>query len=337
LTLAGDARTLAGVLAAGTTLAQPAMLSASSDMLVFASSTVPYGNASRLEAVDRTGTRLRFWETPEAQNWPRLSPDGGMLARQRVDPLRNTPDLWVDDLTRRSTLRVTTAVEPDIRPVWSPEGRHIAYVSGNLPFRPGMRTLSIAAADGTGVTRSLQCPGEYCEPTDWTQSGLLVNVLAGQSWDVWIVPLEGAAPRPLLAEAIVERDARMSYDGRWIAYVSDETGRPQVSVRSIEGPPQRIVVSNDGGDQPVWGHEGSELFFVDPEGQLCSVSVHWSRDGRPQFGLPVKLSVPPIGRGHWGTPYDVSPDGRRIYFLRRNDDPPPREIHVVVGWRALLQ
>jgi hypothetical protein len=119
--------------------------------------------------------------------------------------------------------------------------------------------------------------------------------------------------------------------------VSDESGRPQVSVRSVNGPPQRIVVSNEGGDQPVWGHDGNELFFIDPEGQLCSASVHWGRDGLPDIGLPVKLSVPPIGRGHWGTPYDVSPDGRRIYFLRRNDDPPPREIHVVVGWRALFQ
>jgi hypothetical protein len=86
----------------------------------------------------------------------------------------------------------------------------------------------------------------------------------------------------------------------------------------------------------VWRGDGEELFFVDPDGQLRSVSVHWNRDGRPGFGLPTSLNVPPIGRGHWGTPYDVSPDGTRTYFLRRNDDPAPREIHVVIGWRALL-
>jgi hypothetical protein len=336
LTLTGEARTLTGVSAAGTTLTQPVMVSASADMLVFASSTVPYRNASRLEAVDRAGTRLRLWETPEAQNWPRLSPDGGLLARQRVDPIRNTPDLWVEDLGRGSTLRVTTAIEPDIRPVWSPDGRHLAYVSGNLPFRSGKRTLSIASADGTAVTPALPCPSEYCEPTDWTQSGLLVNVLVGQSWDVWIAPLEGAGSRPLLAEAFVERDARLSRDGRWIAYVSDETGRPQVSVRSIVGPAQRTVISSEGGDQPVWRRDGRELFFIDPEGHLRSVSVQWGRDNRPSFGLPTRLNLAPIGRGHWGTPYDVSPDGSRIYLLRRNDDPLPREIHVVIGWRALL-
>jgi hypothetical protein len=86
----------------------------------------------------------------------------------------------------------------------------------------------------------------------------------------------------------------------------------------------------------VWRSDGTELFFVDLQGHLRSVSVRWSRDGLPTFGLPAKLNVPPLGRGHWGTPYDVSPDGGRIYFLRRNDDPPPHEIHVVIGWRALL-
>jgi hypothetical protein len=98
LTVAVVSKALAGVSAAGTTLIHSAMVSASADMLVFAAATVPYGN--RLEAVDRSGHRLRFWEEPEAQNWPRLSPDGQLLARQRVDPLRNTPDVWVEDLVR---------------------------------------------------------------------------------------------------------------------------------------------------------------------------------------------------------------------------------------------
>src|SRR4030095_4612261 len=112
--------------------------------------------------------------------------------------------------------------------------------------------------------------------------------------------------QPVLAEPVNERDARMSRDGRWIAYVSDESGRPEVSVRTGAGPPKRVVGSGEGGDQPVWRPDGAELFFVDPQGQLRSVSVQWSRDGAPTFGLPAKLNVPTIGRGHWGTPYDAS-------------------------------
>jgi hypothetical protein len=128
----------------------------------------------------------------------------------------------------------------------------------------------------------------------------------------------------------------MSRDGKWIAYVSSESGRPEVSVRSVSGSPKRIAISSEGGDHPVWRRDNGELFFVDPQGQLRSVSVRWSRNGLPTFGLPLRTDVR-IGHGHWGTPYDVSHDRSRFYFLRRNDDPPPSEIHVVIGWRALLE
>jgi eukaryotic-like serine/threonine-protein kinase len=337
LTVAADARTI-GFSVGESTLYHPMMLSASADVLAFAESVVPSGN--RLESVDRSGQRLRVWNEPEAQNWPRVSPDGHRLARQRVDGLRNNPDIWVEDLQRATKVRVTTAVEPDIQPVWSPDGRHLAYVSGNLPGRPGKRMLSIAAADGTGVVRAFPCPSAYCEPTDWSPDGrvLLVNVRDTRGWDVWTVSAEGSgAVQPLLAEAFPERDARFSPDGRWIAYVSEESGRSELSVRSVSGPPKRIVLSGDGGAQPVWRRDGAELFFVEPRGRLQSVSVHWTGDGAPRFGLPTQLNVPPIGFGHWGTQYDVSPDGNRVYFLRRNEDRPPHEIHVVIGWRALLE
>jgi Tol biopolymer transport system component len=335
LTFDGDPVTIDGVSATGTSITQPAMVSASADVLVVATGTVPYGN--RLEAVTRAGERLQLWEPAEAQNWPRISPNGRYLARQRVDALANTPDIWVGDLARGTEIRVTTALEPDLRQTWSADSRYLAYVTGSLPGRPGKRMLQIAAADGTGVLRTLPCPGAYCEPTDWSTIGLLVNVIDGARQDVWIVPADGAAAaQPLLAEAFPERDAQLSPDGRWVAYVSEESGRPEVLIRTIAGVPERIAVSASGGDHPTWRRDGRELFFVDPNGQLQSVPVVWSR-GRPSLGLPVKMNVPPIGRGHWGTPYDVSPDGERIYFLRRNDDAAPNEMHVVIGWRALLR
>src|SRR4029453_945809 len=142
--------------------------------------------------------------------------------------------------------------------------------------------------------------------------------------------------RPLLDAPFVERDARISSDGNWIAYVSEESGRPEVSVRRLEGPPQREVMSAGGGDQPVWRRDGKELFFVDPQGQLRAVPVVTSPRGTVAFGTPVVLNVPAIGFGHFGTQYDVSPDGQRIYFLDRTREPAPREIGFVMGWQALL-
>ena len=331
-----DARTI-GLSDAASTLYRPMLLSASTDVLAFADSIVPWG--TRLQVAGRNGDQLRVWSEPQPQNWPRVSPDGRWLASQRVDGPSNNPDIWVEDLERGTRVRVTTAPVPDIQAVWSPDSHRLAYVSGNIPGRSGKRVLNIAAADGTGVVRSMPCPGNYCEPTDWTRDGvLLVNVIEGQSSDVWIVQaVDGEIARPVLHEAFDERDARMSPVGQWVAYVSNETGRPEVSARSMSGAVRRVTVSAAGGAQPVWRRDGQELFFVDPGGDLRSVPVRWSTDGTPTFGVSSKLAAGPVGFGHWGTQYDLSPDGSRVYFLRRNDDPAPHEFHIVMGWQALLE
>jgi len=122
-----------------------------------------------------------------------------------------------------------------------------------------------------------------------------------------------------------------------VAYVSEETGRPEVSVQTIDASPRREVISVAGGDQPVWNRNGRELFFVDPDGRLRSTAVSMGAGGRPVFRNPVLLDVPPIGSGHSGTQYDVSPDGRRIHFFDRRMEPPPSEFGVVVGWRGMLR
>jgi len=307
------------------------MLSASADVLAAVSSQIPYG--SRLGSTGRNGEDPRLWKERETQNWPRLSPDGRRLARQRIDALRGNPALWVDDLERDTRVRVTTV---GMLPVWSPDGNRLAYLSGTR-FKPH---LSLAAADSTGAVAILPCPRSNCEPTDWSPDGrrLIVNVRDDSGGDVWAVSTDPkGSSEPLLAEPFTERDARLSPDGRWIAYVSEESGRAEVSVRSVSGPPRRIVISGGGGDQPVWRRDGAELFFVDPQGRLRSVAVRPGADANLTFGAPVELEVPPIGSGHMGTQYDVSPDGRRVYFLDRAQDPPPHEIVVLLGWRALLR
>lgn len=338
LELVGDPQTLT-IKAGGNTPYHPAMLSASNNVLAFATFSVPYG--SRLGSIDRTGNDVQLTAEREAQGWPRISPDGRRLALQRIDVVRGNPDIWVKDLERGTQVRVTTAAEPDMLSGWSPDGNRLAYVSGQPLGRPGKRNLTIAAADGTGIIRTFPCPGDYCEPTDWTGDGrLIVNVRDARGADVWTIATEaGDSSKPLLAEPFTERDARISPDGRWITYVSEESGRPEVSVRNLSGSPTRIVISGGGGDQPVWNRSGSELFFVDPQGRLNSVSVRQTPNATPRFGVPVELKVPPIGFGHWGTQYDVSPDGHRVYFLEREVAPTqlPHEIGLLLGWPALLR
>jgi Tol biopolymer transport system component len=198
--------------------------------------------------------------------------------------------------------------------------------------------LVVAAGDGTGVLQTMACPDTYCETTDWTRDGdVIVNVRGPRGADVWAVPTApGQHPRPLLQESYVERDARVAPNGRWISYVTEENGRPEIAVRTLKGGLARAVVSGAGGDQPVWRRDGLELFFVNPQGRLCSVLVRQRADGTPVFGAQRILDIPDVGFGHFGTQYDVSPDGSRIYFLQRTDAQPPRQIEFVMGWRALL-
>lgn len=309
----------------------PALMSASATVLAYASGVIPWGSQSA--RIDRDGSNLRVEPNNQLSGFPRVSPDGRFLARHRVDPVRSNPDIWVDDLERGSTLRLTTSAEFDVMPVWSPDGTQVAYRSGRL-VKP---TIGFAASDGSGVKRTMACPKSPCEPSDWSPDGRFLVLTVGGT-DVWTMPVgsEGQA-QPLLTEPFTERDARLSPDGRWIAYVSDETGRPEVSVRSLTGTARRYVVSSGGGDQPVWRRDGTELFFAGLEGHLFAVPVSPGPNAGLSFGAATKLNVPPLGERHRGTTYDVSLDGRSVYFEHQTDQNPPREFGVVLGWRALVK
>jgi Tol biopolymer transport system component len=339
LRLTGDPRTLPVTVGANTPY-HSAMLSASADLLATVAMPVPFGVQLGTAARDGTGVRLA---ERRVQNWPRLSPDGRRMARQIIDPARGNPDVWVEDLQDGSLVRITTTTGTDTLPVWSPDGRRLAYGSGSSLSE---RRLSIAAADGTGVAQEFPCPGPdpYCEPTDWSPDGrhLIVNTRLAANFtrpgDVWRVSLEtGGSAEAILSGPFAEYDARISPDGQWLAYVSEETGRPEVSVRAMSGLPSRLVVSNSGGSQPVWRRDGHELLYVDREGRLHGRSVGRQTTGELTLGAAVSLAVPLIGSGHWSTQYDVSPDGQRVYFIDRAPAPRPSEIDAVIGWRALLR
>jgi serine/threonine protein kinase/Tol biopolymer transport system component len=336
LTVAAQARTL-DFLPAERTIPNPLMVSASDDVMAFADSIVPSG--SRLLSVTMDGKGLRLWDKAEAHGWPRVSPDGRLIARSHIDETLSQPDIWVEDLERGTMYPVLKTLEPDMSPVWSPDGRQLAFVTGPLPYRKGKLTLNIVAADGTGIVRSQECPGDFCEPADWSADGstLLVIVLESGNANVWTISAaaDGIA-KPLLVADFDETEARYSPNGRWIAYVSRETERPEVMVHAVSGPARRFAVSGEGGTQPVWRRDGRVLYFVDLRGQLRSVAVRWAGHGEPVFGLPTQLELPRIGFGHWGTQYDVSPDGNRIYFTQPTQDPAPTEIQVAINWQLLL-
>jgi Tol biopolymer transport system component len=269
-------------------------------------------------------------------NWPRLSPDGRRRASARLDPITGVADVWVEDFGRGTRTRATHEALSAQLPVWSPDGTRLAYLAGfSSPV------LTIAAADGSGTHATVRCPGDRCEPSDWSPDGrsLVVTVHArtGDKVDVWLLPVAGGEPRPILDASFVERDARLSPDGQLLAYVSEETGRPEVSVRRVAQPPRRIVVSPGGGSQPVWARDGRALFFVDASGALRRVPAKIAADGRPELGPATVVLVPKIGAGHRSTQYDLTPDGEAVHFLDMRSDPAPNQVGMVLGWRALVR
>jgi serine/threonine protein kinase/Tol biopolymer transport system component len=335
LRLVGDPRTLP-VAAGANTPYHSAMLSASADLLATVGGPMPYG--VRLGIVARDGTGVQLSER-RSLNWPRVSPDGRRIAFQVVDPVRGNPDIWVEDLQDGSLVRVTTSTGTDILPVWSPDGRRLAYASGTL----SERRLSIAAADGTGVLQTLPCPDSHCEPTDWSPDGrrLIVNTrvatIGEQPRDVWSVSLDSGSAEAILSGPFPEYDARISPNGQWLAYVSEETGRPEVSVRAMSGSARRVVVTSGGGSQPVWRRDGHELLYVDREGRLRGRPVERQPRRELTLGVSHTLTVPLIGSGHWGTQYDVSPNAQSVYFIDRTPVSRPNDIGLVIGWQALLK
>jgi Tol biopolymer transport system component len=331
LTLDGDP-TRIDLPASGITPHHRSMLSGSTNLLTHVASSVPYGQ--RLVSSARAGDMQYLDAEPSIINWPRVSPDGRRIVSQRLDPLTGSPDLWVQDLDRRTKVRLNTEGTSGQLPVWSPDGAQVAFLAGTFE-RPA---VTIAAADGTGVNATLPCPRFRCEPSDWSRDGrwLLVTAIEKGRPEVWMLPIGPGAARPLLTEPFPARDARVSPDGQLVAYVAEETGRAEVSVRTIEGPQQREVVSVSGGRQPVWNRSGTELLFVDLDGVLRRVEVGRTAKGRPTVGSSSRVGDVTIGTGHYGTQYDVSSDGR-VYFLDSRLAEPPRDIGFVLGWRELLR
>ena len=265
-----------------------------------------------LTVVDRSGRLLRTIAADRPWT-PRFSPDGRLVAYGAFGSGRRTSDLWVTDLDGGTTRRVTDDENDSNDPQWSAEGATLAYsVSAD-----GGKDLFVRPV-GAGEPRVLATRAGTQFASDWLRDGsaLLVTEETGANQhDIIVQPADGSTPRAYATTSADETAARVSPDGRWVAYTSDESGQSEVYLDSYPRPGRRVTVSSGGGAHPVWRGDGRELYYWS-DGSLVAVRLDAPRGGAtPAVGAPTVLFSAPYYIGP-NTMYDVSPDGERFVIVQ---------------------
>jgi hypothetical protein len=165
---------------------------------------------------------------------------------------------------------------------------------------------------------------------------IFTNAGAGSSWDVWDLPTDSRVPVAILQRPFNEYQGVLAPDGRFLAYVSEETGVPQVYVQSFPSGEERVQVSSQGGSEPQWRDDGQELFFLRADRMMMAVSVSLRPRFKAQEPNPLFQTRVPILANPFRWHYDVSADGERFLVNTAPASVPPPAIQVVMDWRALL-
>jgi Tol biopolymer transport system component len=284
---------------------------------------------SQLVWFDRAGKRLSLVGAPVRYGRFELSPDERQVAFERLDADGRHGNLWLIDLARGSTSRLTSTATSDYGPTWSPDGRKILFGSA----RPAFPDLYEVAGGGGSGEKLVFHDTQEKTPLDWSRDGrfaLFVSISPATREDIWILPLSGSGkPASLVSTRFSEADAQISPDGRWFAYSSDESGRPEIYVQSFADASKRSQVSSSGGVRPRWRGDGKEIFFL-AGSTLQSVSIN--PGASVEAGKPKGLFRLPL----WED-YAVGRDGQRILVATSVEENPVFPPTVVLNWTAGLK
>jgi eukaryotic-like serine/threonine-protein kinase len=299
-------------------LAEGNGLSASRDMLTFRAGATE----QQLTWVDRSGRPQGALDVPTSMFNFRVSRDGRSVLA--ASSLTHSTGVWMVDLAQQ---RSTQLAADGIAPVWSPDGEQLAFTS-----RAGLDLHIRPSGVGTGER---VVSGESVKVlNDWSSKGDVIIYTQHDSatkLDLWHLPLSGGAARPLLNTTSNEAQARISPDGRWIAYVSDRSGTQEVYVQRYPelDPPRRL--SSGGGAQPQWRGDQQELFFLAPDRSLMAVTV----SDVDSFGEPRRLFQTSIADDPSGArdSYAAMPDGRSFLIDARRDAT-TKPITVLLHWAS---
>jgi len=276
--------------------------------------------------VARDGTEQALPVAPHEYDWPRLSPDGKRVA---VEVEGQT---WIYDIARDTLTRLTFTGTQNDGPLWTPDATHIVNRS-NREGTPS--SLFWEMADGSGGSKRLSTADQVADlPLSVSPDGQFVAFIRTDLKtlrDIWILSLKDGTRKLFLSTPTTEGAPRFSPDGRWIAYVSDESGRPEIYVQPFPGPGGKWQISTDGGIEPGWNPNGRELFYRSGD-RMMAVPVTTApafSAGRPTmlFERPYMSSTFPLT----GVTYDVTRDGQR-FLMVKDQSGSATQINVVVNW-----
>jgi Tol biopolymer transport system component len=299
---------------------------------------------TQLTWLDRQGKILGHAGDPGPFTRLALSPDGTRAIVVRENRLnRYDQDLWTHDLVRNTATRFTSDLPSESAPAWSPDGAEVWYAGGTgggdvhrkLSNGTGAASVVLSAKNAPLVnpaTTSLSMSA-------WANGQALVFTATsrtGTRQDLWILPPgPEAKPVPLIEQEFDQTDGQLSRDGRWLAYVSNESGANEVFVRSVSagsaGLPvlgSSVVVSRGGGQEPRWRGDSRELLYQTLTGAIMAVPI-----ASGSVGTPIELMRLPGILPDWG----LSPDGQRLLVAIPTKPTAATQFSVVLNWRTLLR
>jgi serine/threonine protein kinase len=311
-----------------------------SDTGVLAYWTPAANTLSSLTWFDRQGNAVGAVGKTEAYAELALSPDGSQIAAYRGDAVGD--DLWLID-ARGSSSRLTTDPAAESHPVWSPDGKQVAfarfYITGGVRADLYRKPASIAGAE-----ELLLKDGSENWPSDWSPDGRFLLFIRRQiqTWDLWVLPMGEGERKPVkyLATQFRERSGTFSPDGRWVMYVSNVSGREEVYVSPFPdaAAAPAVLVSTEGGTYPHWRRDGKAAYYLSPDLKLMEVEVLPSSTFK--VGIPKPLfqtRTRPSNGDPSGWTWDISPNGQRFLFNIPDDRQNVAPLTVITNWQSKLK
>ena len=267
---------------------------------------------------------------------PVLSPDGTHLAVSIFSGLQGTGDVWIFDLQRGTSTRLTFGPALQQIPVWSPDGKTVFYASS----AKGPPHIYAKAADGSGAERPVLESNEAVEiPVSISPDGRYLvyerrDLVSSQTGiDLWALPLSGdGKPFPIVQSAFDDTHPAVSPDGKWMAYQNNESGRMEVYITAFPGGGAKWEVSSNGGTNARWRRDSKEFYFLDPADNLMAVDVSTANNA-VRLGVPHAL-FQMVGAERQFGPYDVSANGKKFLINSANLQEGNEPVTLVQNWPA---